>query len=214
MSTYFTTSDAVGRNEFLQYYSEALVISRLIMAPFGCHLDTWLLAEKTSSILDDYNNIYRSYEEVISKKIFNSYSLTDDIITATTHKYLVLENDEKMMEYFKETNVFVENLLNPPEFVQLYASSSSNDKEIAVDGPVIAAKLIGNVIKTLKLLNQKKAGDSGYNSHLPIDEFTLDKFGFNIPIDILNPMDIISLSVHKDRIKLDDTNILKSILER
>ena len=213
MTTYFTTSDAVDRNEFLQYYNESLVIARLIMAPFGCSQNTWLLTEKTKCVLDDYNNIYRCYEEIISKKIFNSHALTDDIITATTHKYLVLENDEKMMEYFKETNVFVENLLNPPDFVQLYATAS-NDKEILIDGPEIAAQLIGNVIKTLKLLNQKKAGDSGYNSHLPIDEFTLDKFGFNIPLDILNPMDIISLTVHKDRIKLDDTNILKSILER
>ena len=213
MTTYFTTSDAVDRNEFLQYYNESLVIARLIMAPFGCSQNTWLLTEKTKCVLDDYNNIYRCYEEIISKKIFNSHALTDDIITATTHKYLVLENDEKMMEYFKETNVFVENLLNPPDFVQLYATAS-NDKEILIDGPEIAAQLIGNVIKTLKLLNKKKSGDSGHNSQLPMDEFVLDKFGFNIPLDILNPMDIISLAVHKDRIKLDDTNILKLILDR
>ncbi len=213
MTPYFTTSDAVDRNEFLQYYNESLVIARLIMAPFGCSQNTWLLTEKTKCLLDDYNNIYRCYEEIISKKIFNSHELTDDIITATTHKYLVLENDEKMMEYFKETNVFVENLLNPPDFIQLYATAS-NDKEIAIDGPEIAAQLIGNVIKTLKLLNTKKAGDLGHNSQLPIDEFVLDKFGFNIPLDILNPMDIISLAVHKDRIKLDDTNILKLILDR
>jgi len=183
------------------------------MAPFGCHPDTWLIIEKTKCILDDYNNVYRSYEEIISKKMFNSHALTDDIITATTHKYLVQENDEKIIEYLKETNVFVENLLNPPDFVELYATAR-NEKKIMIDGPTVAAKLIGNVIKTLKLLHQKKSSDSRYNSHLPIDEFVLDKFGFNVPLDMLNPMDIVSLAVHKDMIKLDDINILKSILDR
>ena len=89
----FSISEPICKDEFLRIYEETTELAMLMLAPFG-------VPRNIQNVLSDYRaeedftNMYRVWEDVISRVLFHSQGITDDRIASSMNLYF-----EKRAEY-------------------------------------------------------------------------------------------------------------------
>ena len=164
---FFTVAQPVPKSVFLDAYEETTTVAQLLVAPFGLPS---IVAGSNGSLLDkdtiieDYTNIYRQWEDVLSRKIYAAKGIPDDRVAATIHRYLEVKKDMKVMEIIQAAAGAMGTLLDLPTILELPCSSSSRTHaaaaaaatvDVANEADVVTSAAAAAMLMVLKLCPRK-----------------------------------------------------------
>lgn len=92
---YFQIAKPLPKQDFLQVYKEAVLLTQLLFAPFGLADSTVdILGQNTA--LELYTSVFQQFEDLVSKRIFTIRGFEDDRIIASMHAFVGENQDEEV----------------------------------------------------------------------------------------------------------------------
>ena len=90
----FELSKPIKKEVFISNSNESFELSRLISAPFGVSSQQ----ENNSSLLDliACQAYYQQWDETISRHIYKSQNIPDDVVASSFHDYIEVNKDSEV----------------------------------------------------------------------------------------------------------------------
>ena len=90
----------------------------VFLAPFGLPSGAAEILEK-ENLLEEYTILYRSWEDLFSRKIYARRGIPDDRVAATIHRYLEVKKDQKVLSAIQEASAAMNVLIEPSNSIEL-----------------------------------------------------------------------------------------------
>ena len=172
----FSISEPIGKDEFLRIYEETTELAMLMLAPFGIPVN---IQNASSNVLseyradEDFTNMYRIWEDVISRVLFHSHGITDDRIASSMNLYFEKRAEHDVIQAVeKAKNCIKEIMQSNSDFVEIPFGDLRDVSNDDISNAV--AEAMTNIWNTLKQIRKAFGIDPSKNDNENENLFCFD----------------------------------------